>query len=301
VLYSLIRWFKIKESEIVSKVIKEANAVKHKKLKPNIALLFRKDITIESKKALLLKQLHELLIQTLAIDLKKEDKAIAILKANMTLLRRLVMKLRDINYYLETVFLEELGLLKINIGILGKTELQKLQKQEDSLSKEEITKLEQIVYELIEKLIFTDKRLLKDYKKKEIEAEEEKELGINHLEPILKKESELLCHLEAKLPPANNIRKDILKSKNFTHWITRLLALLTALESNYQKEIKIFNKLKQKESVRKRLKIKIYHLLKEKEKLLRLKDERIESAKNVAKLEQDWLNATHRYTTTLKL
>lgn len=265
-------------------------------------MLAKTDITVEAKKALLLKHLHSLLITSISIDPKKEgiEKSTVILKGNLTLLRSLVMRLRDINYYLETIFLEELGLLKVDISLLGKKELSRLQKDERYLKNKDLTRLEQTAYSLIGKLIFLDKRLLKGYRETEIKVVKE-ELSIKDLEPILKKESEILCHLEAKLPPANKVKNELLKSPNFTHWVARVLALLSELESDYQKEIRIFEKIKGKESVRKRIDIKIKHLLKEKERLLRLKDERVQSAKNIGRLEKEWFRAAHHYTISLRL
>ena len=76
-------------------------------------LLKKKNLTIEAKKKRLLKALHEVILHTLSVDthkIKSAGKILDELKLNVRIIRAIITKLRDINYYLEEVFLHELGL-----------------------------------------------------------------------------------------------------------------------------------------------------------------------------------------------
>ena len=292
--------------EVVDKVIKEANKSasilpKKEKQDKHINLLLRKDMTVEKKKAALLNLLHDLTIKTISFkDRKDKKKIIEVLKHNVSLLRNLVMKLRDINHYLETIFLDELGILKSDIKLLGKKELSRIKKEED-LEKKEISKLENTVYELIDKLIFSDRKLISQYKRKAIKEEKEKKLGINEIGPLLRKQSALLAHIESKLPPPDHIRKELITRKNHTHWAATLLALLAALEDTYGRELKVFEKLKKKDRARKKLGYKISHIIKEKERLLKLRDQRIDADRKISDIDKGWIKATNSYVASLKL
>ena len=73
---------------------------------------------------------------------------------------------------------------------------------------------------------------------------------INNLEKIIAKESEMLCHLEAKLPPHEKFRTILLKKDIYTEWVSRLFALLAGIEYQYGKEESVFSKLKKNKKIR---------------------------------------------------
>lgn len=237
-------------------------------------LLEKKNLSIEKKKKQLIDELHNLIIKIFSLDIKKikSTKAILdILKNNIEILRFLINKLRDVNYYLQTFFLEELGLIKkLSIWQEKKTK----EREIDYVPKKELEKIEHTVYELIAKVIFLDKSLLKKYKAKEEKIIKRKKLEIKDLEKILKKQSELLCHIESKLPPKPKIKTNLLKKTTFTHWSSRIFALLAAFENEYNKETDIFKKLKQNEKIKKIIEKKIKHLIKEKWQFLKIKEKR---------------------------
>ena len=111
-----------------------------------------------------------------------------------------------------------------------------MEKSRKALSKEDIAKIEHTVYELMQKIIFFDRKLLKGYKKKEIKIIEAEKIEINGLEKTLFVESELLDTLEAKIPPAKKIKARLFKKNMFNSWAPMVFALLSAFETEYGKE-----------------------------------------------------------------
>ncbi len=242
------------------------------------SLLFNKEPSVEKKKEDLIEKLHDLTVKTFSIDLDKvkdQKKILNALKGNIKVLRTLTHKLKDINFYLEESFLAELGLIKRNLKVYKSKNPERLiEKARFSLGKKYVDKLEYTTYKLIEKIIIFDKKLLKGYQSKEERFIGEEGVWVKDINKILKKESELLVHLEAKLPPPDKIKPLLLKKTIFSQWAPVVLALLSGFESEYKKESLIFKQLKQKEWARKIINKKIMSLEKEKGDLIKIKQER---------------------------
>ena len=271
-----------KIADEINKGIKKAKQLNEKIY---LSLLKKDDITIEEKKKALMEKFHNLIVNTFT-----NKKSI---KNNLDLLRKIIIKLRDINYYLQAVFLEEIGLKPKRTGLI--------KEETAAIDKKELDALEYSAYKLIEKIVFIDNALLKDYERKEEKITEEKETETKDLEGLLKKESELLCHLEAKIPPKSKFDERLLKKENFGHWVARVLALLAALGHAYEKEMEIFKKLKQNQRIKKKLAMKIKHILNEKKGLLKVREEKILAAEKLSKMEAIWQKIFHEWAITSRL
>ncbi len=258
-----------------NKLAKNFNRKSYAKIENIDAILLNRNISVEKKKQILIKKLHETIIKIFSIDKKTFNKKdFDTLRKKLHIIRRIIIKLRSINYYLETALLENVKILKIKMT----KENSKL-KHQDALAKDELEALEYTTYKLIGEAVILDKRLLKEYslKEKKIitkEKLEEKDIGL-----ILRKESSALEHLEAKLPPPKAVSSDLIKEPIFTHWVARVYALLSYLGHLYAKEIMVFNKLKKNKAVKIKITKKIIQLMKEKSKLLKIMEEKSVSMK----------------------
>lgn len=238
-------------------------------------ILLKRDITIRRKKEVLIKKLHSSVVGAFSINRKGfNKKSMESLKKKVHNLRKIVLKLRSLNYYLETIFLEELGISKIKIRMSG----QKLRRS-DSLAGSELGALEYAAYRLIERAAMLDKKLLGEYAVRGKKVLGKEMTGINDIGWILRKESLLLEHMEAKLPPPKHISADLVKEPVFTHWVARVFALLSYLEHTYAKEAAIFRKLNKNRVAKMVIGKKIAHLIKERSELLRIMEEKALSMK----------------------
>jgi len=288
------------------------NAAKKFKIKlhkispgPYQALLSNTNITIEKKKKGLVGCLHRDIVKTFSVDISRVSSKNALLeglKNNLVILRAIVNKLRSINHYLEESLLKEIGIVKKSSGlsILNSKNPEKVLIKKNKLGKKDMEKLEHAVYSLIEKVIFLDKRLLKGYEKREENIIKRKKAEIKDIEGILKKESEILMHLEAKLPPAGKVSQNLIKNSVVHHWIARIFALLSGFENEYQKENGIFHELKSNERIRNKINKKIRHIIKEKEKLLKIKEQRALSMEKL-KVDNEWRLAFHQFNAASRL
>ena len=272
-------------------------------IKPYNRILEKKSISIENKKDELLKSLHNLVIRTFAINFDKAKKGWLLkeIKNNLKILRALTIKLRDINYHLETTFLDEIGLLQ-KPAFAGINRIKRLVKEDSAaISKKDINKLEDTAYRLIGRIINLDKRLMREYKAKEKAIIKKQRFDIKDLESVLKKQSELLCHLEAKLPPPNKIHPAILKQKNFTRWVSRVLALLCMIEYSCAIEKGIFSKLKSKKSIERKIRTYIRHLIEEKWELLEIKQKKVMSWDKAEEIDKEWKRINSHWATLANL
>ncbi len=294
------------------RIAREANkSIKRSSLKVQKAkyekALLQKDISAENKKKKLAKNLHELIISTFSVNIgkiKNKKRALKNLKANAGLIRETIHKIKAINNYLEESFLRELGIIKkssIVKAVKSNTPLRYLEKNCRVLSKEYIDKIEQTVYELIQKIIFFDKKLLKGYRKKETKIISKEKFGIKDLEGILKIESELLDALEAKIPPSGKVKEKLFKKEIFNRWVPMIFALLSSFETEYSKEELIFSKIEMNSQLRKKIGKKIKHITKEKEKLLKIKEKRTLAMKGIGKISDDYRQTFHEYVSATSL
>ena len=260
------------------------------------SLLLNRDISVEKKKRMLIKKLHEAIATAFSIDRGKMSKrAFESLKKRLGITRQIVIKLRGINYYLETVFLEELGLSKIKVDAKGAR-----LKLQSSLVGNELEALEYTAYKLIEEAVMLDKRLLKEYKRKGWEVTKKEKVGVKGLGRLLKMESMALEHLEAKLPPSKAVGISMLKEPVFTHWVARVFALLSYLEHMCNKESAVFGKLKKNKAAKIRINKKIAHIMREKARLLQIMHEKAASMKKY-RLGMEFRKELHNLTTAISL
>ena len=268
----------------------------YSKFKDVDAILLKRDVSVEKKKNILMMELHDFIVRSFSIDKKKfSKKGFGSFKKRLHSIRKIIIKLRSINYYLETTFLHELRIPKTRIA----NESSKL-KLQNSLSRNELEALEYAAYKLIKEVVMLDKGLLRGYAHREREALGKEKIEIKDISSILRKESELLEHLEAKLPPPKAATIALMKEPVFTHWIARIFALLTYLEHTYAKEVVIFSKIKKNKSARAGINRKISYLMREKSKLLKIMEEKAMSMKGFrvgSKLRKEF----HNLTTTVSL
>ena len=293
------------------RIVREANknikkvSLKVKKDKYE-KVLFQRDISAENKKRKLVKNLHELIINAFSVNINKikEGRAIENFKANAELIRYMIHKIKSINNYLEEDLLREVGVIKKSLivkAIKSDMPIKYLEKSGRVLSKDYVDKIEHTVYELIQKVIFFDKKLLKDYKKKEINIVSKEKLSIRDIERVLRIESELLDVLEAKIPPASKVKTKLFKKETFNKWAPWIFALLSSFETEYGKERLIFSKIKTNNKLRRKIEKKINHIANEKEKLLKIKEKRILAMKRLGKISDDYRQAFHEYISVTSL
>lgn len=253
-----------------NKRVKSFNAKDYSRIEKIENILAKQDISVENKKRILMKKLHTAIVTTFSINKKGfSKKAFEFMKRRLACIRSIVVKLRSMNYYLETIFLEDLKLSKLKLRS-GRQD----PKQRKDLARDELEALEYAAYRLIGEAVMLDKRVLKEYAKKEERIISKEKIEANDLGLILGKESMLLEHLEAKLPPPKAAEIKLLKEPIFTHWTARVLALLSFLEHAYSKETMSIGKLKKNKELGLKIGKKITHLIKEKSKLLEIMEEK---------------------------
>jgi|GEM_PF-4301090 hypothetical protein len=234
-------------------------------------VLLNRNISVEAKKRLLIGKLHSLIAKAFAIDKRKITKnGFSSLASRLLGIRKVVMKLRSLNQYMETMFLADLNFLQIKIPLQNR----KLDSGK-GIIKNELEALEYTAYQLIGEAVMLDKRLLSEYKHKEKKMLTEEKAEIRDLGMILRKESEALEHLEAKIPPPRHLPFALMKDPLFTQWVSRVLALLSYIEHLYSKETGIFRELKKSKPAKIRIGKKIIHLAKERSKLLDIMEEKM--------------------------
>lgn len=256
-----------------NKLSRSFNNKSYSKIEDINKILLKRDISVEKKKSILIKKLHQAVVGAFSIDKNRfNKKAFDSLKKRMHDIRRIIIKLRSINYYLETTFLENLKLSKIKI----RSQDSKL-KEQSNLARDDLEALEYTTYKLIGEVIMLDKRLLSEYASKGEKILVKEKIEVRDIDLVLRKESGILEHLEAKLPPPRVASYILVKEPTFTHWVARVFALLSYLEHIYIKEIMIFNKLKKNKAAKIKINKKIIHLMKEKSKLLKIMEEKATS------------------------
>ena len=238
-------------------------------------LLLKKDISVEKKKNVLMGGLHKIISTTFSINRKKfQNKDLKSFGKRLDSARKIILKLRDLNYYLETVFLQELKLSRVKIK-----DSQSISKKQDGLAKDELQRLEYSAYRLIGGAVIADKKLLSEYSKKEEVIAGREKSEFKSLDMILRKETILLEHLEAKIPPSKMAGRGMLQDPVFSHWASRVFALLIYLEHWHSGEKLIFGQLKKNKPVKAKINQKIFQIIKEKSKLLKIMDEKANSMK----------------------
>lgn len=290
------------------------NAGRYLKVENIDSLLLKRDISVEKKKRVLVKELHKSIAEAFSIDKSKfSKKSFDSMKKRLHNIRKIINKLRSINYYLETTFLQDINLLKfgktsgarksLRFSMLSKikiTDESPKARQKSSLGRDELEALEYTAYKLIRDAATLDKRILKEYAHKEGTMLVKEKTEVEDLGLILKKESELLEHLEAKLPPPKAATIALVKEPIFTHWAARVFALLSYLEHIYASESILFTKLKKNKAAKMRISKKISDLAKERSKLLRIMEEKSLSMKRFM-MDSKLKRELHSLTTIISL
>jgi len=293
-----------------NKIIIEANnsirkgfSVNNNKYKKD---LLRKDISVEGKKKKLVKSLHELILNTFSIDIKqiKKKKSLDGFKNNVVLIRDIIHKVKSLNNFLEEGLMKELGIIKKSSlvkAIKSGNPDKYLQNSERILSKSDLNRIEHTIYELMRKILFFDKKLLKDYKGKKVIIIKSEKLGIKDLERIIKMQDELLETLEAKIPPPGSIKAKLFRKDIFNLWVPMIFALLSNFESEFDKERSIFSIIKKNIRLKKKIENKINHIVHEKENVLKMKEKRVLAMKGLGKISDDYRQVFHEYVSAASL
>ncbi|HJN56479.1 MAG: hypothetical protein QF436_01605 [Candidatus Woesearchaeota archaeon] len=285
-----------------TKLAKEANAAVKKALKVQNTKyekdLLKKDISVEAKKKALTKNLHELIITTFSISPDIKKNSIKNLKANITIIRKTIHKIKSINNYIEEALLKELNIIKSSSvikAIKTKNPEKYLEKTSRIITKNHISGIEHTIYKLMQEIIFFDKKLLKNYRQKSIKIIDKEKVDVKDIQNILKTESELLDALEAKIPPAKNLKSKLFKKQAFNKWLPLVFALTAAFDTEYEKEKFIFSKFKKNTVLRKKIENKINSIIVEKEKILKIKEKRAVEMKNFGKISDELRYRFHEY------
>ena len=285
-----------KLAEEINKSCRGFNIRNYSKIENIDNMLLKRDISVEKKKSILVKKLHEQVVKTFSVNKSSFNKKIFdLLKKRVHNIRKIIIKLRSINYYLETLFMEELKLSRTSKNI----ESPKLGTR-NALAGDEIEALEYTAYKLIGEVVMLDKRLLNEYSHKEKRVIGKEKTGISDLALILKKESELLEHLDAKMPPTKAASTALMKEPNFTNWVARIFSLLSYIEHLYQKEAIVFGKLKKNKAAKLKIGKKIVHLIRERSRLIRIMEEKGTSIRKFS-VGSGIKREIHKLTTTINL
>ncbi|MBI2654948.1 hypothetical protein HYX06_00805 [Candidatus Woesearchaeota archaeon] len=289
--------------DINKKLARELNSLaknfnhKHYSKIENIdGILLKRDISVERKKEILLKSLHASLAKAFSVNKGRLNRqTLESLKRRLANIRKIIDKLRSINYYLETAFLQDLRIAGVKIPASSQRLAHK-----QALARDELEAMEYTAYQLIGKAIVLDKKLLDEYSKKESKVIEKEKRELNNLSPVLAKETELLEHLEAKIPPTAAANANLLKEPMFSHWISRIFALLSYLEHIYLKEKGILRQLKKNKPAKSRIEKKISHLIKEKSGLFRIMEQKAVSMEKTG-LSSKFRSELHNFTTVIRV
>lgn len=259
-------------------------------------ILLKRDISVEKKKKILVNELHKGIAEAFSVRKEMLDAtSIKSMGKRLAALRKITIKLRSINHYLESTFFQDIKISNLRIG--GKAP--ELSKQ-SGFGRDELELLESIAYKMIEKAASLDKSLMGKYGSKARavsikEGTELKGLGI-----ILRREMILLEHLEAKLPPPGLVTRALAREPSFTHWAARIFALLLQFEWLYGNESLIFRKLKKNKVIRAKINKKIMHLVNERAKLMMIMQEKAESIRKF-RLDGGMKKELRNFTTTVNL
>lgn len=182
------------------------------------------DLSIRQKKAQLIKDLHKAITTTLAIDFDKakQEKVLTNIRTNLPIIREIVLKLRDIDYFIETCIFKKRPIRR---------SVKKLSKKRYNVWSGEKKKLKICEIEFMQKLMNVEpaKKVIIQTKIKEAKKPKSQKR-------LIKKQTAILCSLEAKLPPPSAVKPILLKGDNFTAWASTTLSLLAALETTSDQE-----------------------------------------------------------------
>src|SRR3989344_6479891 len=258
------------------------------------AVAFEKQIkdvnsSVDRKKNKLVNGLCSALVKTVGVNLGRipKEKLVESLRFNIGIIRKVVHKLVSINHYYATSFLDEMGYAKKQ----KHTEARKL--AEARITVPEFNRLERNVYLLIDKIIHLDNKLLSQFKQREEQVEEDQITGAANLESIIQKQTELLYHLDAKLPPPQKLSISLIQRPHFDYWIATVLALLVEIKKSYQTEQQIMQSLRKESLLRHKIDVKIKHLMKEKSGILSIKEGRILMQEKVSRMDNNWRKCIH--------
>lgn len=280
----------------LNRLAKSFNHSNYSKIENIDRILLKRDVSVEKKKEILLKSLHASLTKALSVDKGRLNRqTLESFKRRLANIRKIIDKLRSINYYFETTFFQDLRIAGVKIPVKNQGLAHR-----QALARDELEALEYTAYELIRKAIMLDKKLLQEYSKKERNVIEKEKHEFKSLSLVLAKETELLEHLEAKIPPMAATNANLLKDPIFSHWISRIFALLGYLEHIYSREKKIFRQLKKNKIMKSKIEKKISHLIKEKSRLVRIMEQKAISMEKLG-INNKFKAELHNFTTVIRI
>jgi hypothetical protein len=293
-----------------SEIILDANKAVKGRLKVSKgryeSALLRRDLSVEDKKRKLADSLYELVISTFSLHPEKirKESDLAKIRENADLIRRIIYKIKDINYYLEESFLREAGIIKKS-SVAGassqKNPEAKLRKAQKAFLKDYLGKIESTIYNLMGEIIFFDSKLIKEYKLKKGKAVKNEKIGVSSLEKTLKNQSAILDMLEAKIPPSGKLKMRLFSKNAFNRWMPLVFALLSSFRAEYKKEVQIFLIIKKNDELRRQIEEKISHLVNEKESILKAKEERATAMDGTVKMVEGHRQTFHDYIASANL
>ena len=274
-----------------NRLVKKFNSRLYSKVPNADHLLLKKEISVEVKKRLLISLLHDSLVSAFSFDRKRfSSEDFKTLRVRIHSIRKIIDKLRSINYYLETAFVHDLR--RAGITITSESRVRKI----DRFVKDELEALEYTAYKLIEEALVLDKKILNEYSKKEKFILQKEKIELKDLALVLSKETQLLEHLEAKLPPPKALSAKLLKDPIFSHWVSRIFSLLCFLGLVCSREELLFKKLKKNHVANERIGRKISHLIREKSQLISVLHEKSGAMQN-----SDFKKELHNFSSTISL
>lgn len=286
-------------------IAKEVNSIVNGRKKALKKEEYRKallstNVSVENKKKKLGRALHDLILHSFSIDIRKiknSKKALRGVKEHIALIREIIHKIKSLNNYLEESFLAELGIASkpLTLKALKAKKPERFLESKRGLPKDYISKIEHTVYKLMQEIVIFDEKLLKGYTVKEARITGKEKVEIKDLENLLKTESELLDFLEAKMPPQSRIKAKLFGKEIFNKWVPMVFALLAGFEAECRKEELIFSKVKKNTRLRDKIEDKIGHIVDEKKKILKIKEQRALSMKSFGKVSDEYRKVFHEY------
>ena len=222
-------------------------------------------IPLREKKEKLMSSLSNFLVETLAVNKEAfTKKDLQVMSLRLCHSRSMINRLRAINYFIYSELKLQSRKEKGQESWLNKSRKVRF------LGKDELEMLEYTAYRMIQKATRLDKKLLKEYSKKESTILKKEKSEIRDLGHILRKEMSILEHLESQLPPSSFINMALLRDPLYTRWVSRVLSLVAYLMHFNGCEKKLPNELVKIIHTDKKLEKKIGFLKKEQESLIRI-------------------------------
>ena len=242
------------------------------------------NISVAKKKNLLVKSLSDEIASAFSINTEKIKKSsLRQFAEKIGSCRKITDKLRSINYYLE----------HLNVKSSGRPKIPEIK---NPLIKGDIDALELTAYRLIEEAAFLDKKSLERRGKMEKKLVNAGKIDAKTFTILIAKQTALLEHLEAKLPPAKFVKSKWLSEPFFAQWKSRIFSITFHIRQLCEKEKLLLKNIKSNASIRKKLSVKIDYLVEEQKKLLQILHDKSKSIS-----QEESRKTIHNFTVTVSL